>query len=94
MSNRSQKKSIFLSLFVSASFLLLTTFLNSDADFLEAAAESTSGMRQDGEQWACFCVSSCGKKKMIIIAVSQDKECAAEGVATHVRIKPVRARLA
>lgn len=81
MSNRSQKKSIFLSLFVSASFLLLmTAFLNSDMDFPEPAAESTSGMSQDGEQSACFCDSSCGKhvEDDYHCRSFQDKECAVE----------------
>lgn len=95
MTKRNQKKSIFLSLLVSASFLLfMTSFLHSDTDWPEPAVESTSGMRQDGEQSACFCISSCGKRVEddYYCCVFKDKECAAECVATHMRIKSVRAR--
>lgn len=63
MSKRSQKKSVLLSLFVSASFLLImTSFIHSDADCPEPAVGSPSGVRQDGDQTASFCVSSRGKR--------------------------------
>lgn len=86
MSKRSQQKSIFLSLFVSALFLpLMTSLLHSEAERPEPVVESTSGMRQDGEQSACFCVSSCGKRVEddYYCCFFKDKECAAECVATH-----------
>lgn len=69
MSRKSQKKSIFLSFFVSASFLhLMTICIHCDADCPEPAAESTSARVYRQPVFVSPAVGNA--LKMIIIAVS------------------------
>lgn len=77
MSKRSQKKSIFLSLFVSDS-----PFLHTEVNLIESTVKPSSSLKQDGEQLACFCFCGCGKhvEDNYYHCLFKDKECAAECV--------------